>query len=313
MGRRGGWRGWFAGTLCLVVAAVGLSISGALAGFEPTHRTPVPPASASPSAAVLAAFGAAADSTPPAAPSATAEATATARPSPRASASATAAPTATPEPAPAGPAPSPAVPAAPQGPEAGKTTRGAPARPAVGSFRIGLQVGHWRNWEAPAPFNNNSGSSGGGKTEAEVNLAMAQATAALLRERGYIVDVLPTWFTAGYRADAFVAIHCDGGVSSKRGFFADRPASSATAARDARLVQLINEEHAAATGIPYVYRGTANTRYYYGFTRLQSQTPRAIVETGFLTNAEDRAVLIDQPQVVAEGLARALTRFLEGG
>ncbi|MDA8219569.1 MAG: N-acetylmuramoyl-L-alanine amidase [Dehalococcoidales bacterium] len=177
--------------------------------------------------------------------------------------------------------------------------------------RIGLQVGHWLNQYAPAPFNTHTGASGGGKTEAEVNLAMAKATAAILEQQGYVVDVLPTWFTAGYHADTFVAIHCDGGVSSRRGFFAEAPASSSTKQKDLELVALLNDEHAKATGIPYVYRGTANSRYYYGFDRVDKTTPRALIETGFLSNATDRDILVNHTDQVAQGLAQAIMKFLD--
>ncbi len=177
--------------------------------------------------------------------------------------------------------------------------------------RVGLQAGHWRRQEAPAPFNTNTGASGGGKTEAEVNLDVAQRTAALLREAGCLVDVLPTWFSDGYTADVFVAIHADGGPADRRGFFADAPVRSNIKSVEQRLVDLLNEEHAKATGIPYQNRSTPNSRYYYGFDRVNPGTPRALIEMGFLTNAADREVMLGSPDIIARGLANAIIRFLQ--
>jgi len=178
--------------------------------------------------------------------------------------------------------------------------------------RVGLQVGHYRNWEAPYPYNVNSGASGGGKSEAEVNLAIAQATAAILRADGYVVDILPTALPQGYRADAVVAIHADGSSDpSRRGFFTDRPAKSPVAAAEARLSRLIDQEYAAATGLNYVYRSTVDSRYYYGYYKVTPDTPMVLIETGFLTSPADRQVIVAQPEVSARGIADGIERFLE--
>jgi N-acetylmuramoyl-L-alanine amidase len=178
--------------------------------------------------------------------------------------------------------------------------------------KVGLQVGHWRREEAPAPFNRHTGSSGRGLTEAEVNLRIAELTAELLRRVGHEVELLPTWFPAGYRADVVVAIHADGAASpAARGFFADRPARSRVAEAEARLVAVLNKEYAAATGIPHVYRGNANTRYYYGYDRVHPETPMVLIECGFLTSPVDQRVLVDRPDLAAQGLAGGIAAFLE--
>lgn len=177
--------------------------------------------------------------------------------------------------------------------------------------RVGLQVGHWRNWEAGYPLSANSGASGGGKTEAEVNLAIAQETAKLLRQMGYAVDILPTVIPKGYTADAVVAIHADGSSNpSRRGFFTDRPATSQAAAAEAVLARLIDEEYAAATGLTYVYRGTVNSRYYYGYSRVAPKTPMVLIETGFLSSPADREVIVGRPDLCARGIANGIDRFL---
>ncbi|MBI3979546.1 MAG: N-acetylmuramoyl-L-alanine amidase [Chloroflexi bacterium] len=197
-----------------------------------------------------------------------------------------------------------------RGPAAPPIAQAPRPAPSQASGKVGLQVGHWKHQEAGPPFNKQPGSSGGGKTESEVNLAIAKLTAELLREIGYAVDLLPTGFAGGYRADVVVSIHADGGPSDRRGFFADRPASSSMAQREERLVSLLNAEYGRAAGIPFHHRGTANTRYYYGYYRVTKDTPMALIETGFLTNATDRQILIGDPLRAARGIAAAIDRFL---
>jgi N-acetylmuramoyl-L-alanine amidase len=63
-----------------------------------------------------------------------------------------------------------------------------------GPLRVGLQVGHWKSNELPdelKTLRNNTGASGDGKTEWEVNYAIAQKTADYLTEAGIKVDILP--------------------------------------------------------------------------------------------------------------------------
>ena len=186
-----------------------------------------------------------------------------------------------------------------------------PTPSSVTPKKVGLQVGHWRREEAPAPFNRHTGSSGRGLTEAEVNLRIAELTAELLRRVGHEVELLPTWFPAGYRADVVVAIHADGAASpAARGFFADRPARSRVAEAEARLVDALNRAYGMATGIPYVFRGTANTSQYYGYKLVSPETPMVLIECGFLTSPVDQRVLVDRPDLAAQGLANALKKYL---
>jgi hypothetical protein len=186
-----------------------------------------------------------------------------------------------------------------------------PAKAANG-VRVGLQVGHWRNSEAAYPYNAQDGATWNGHKEAEINLAIAEGAATLLRERGYTVDLMPTVMPKQYQADVVVAIHADGGPSDRRGFFADHSAagSSATKGED-RLVNLLNQEYAAATGLTHVYRGTEGTLYYYGYYNVREGVPMSLIETGFLTNAQDREVIVNRTDLAAQGIARAIERFVE--
>ncbi|MBI4322104.1 MAG: N-acetylmuramoyl-L-alanine amidase [Chloroflexi bacterium] len=184
-------------------------------------------------------------------------------------------------------------------------------RPTTGPV-VGLQVGHWRNEEAGYPLSASPGATGGGMSEAQVNLAIAKATARLLSGDGVWVDIIPTVIPKGYRANALLAIHADGGPADRRGFFVDRPVRSSVEKQEARLAEILVQEYRAQVDIPHVYRGTPNSRYYYGYYQVHPSTPAALIETGFLTNGIDRGIIIGQHERVAEALTIGLKRFLFG-
>ncbi|OGM21899.1 hypothetical protein A2863_02295 [Candidatus Woesebacteria bacterium RIFCSPHIGHO2_01_FULL_38_9b] len=96
-----------------------------------------------------------------------------------------------------------------------------------GPAKVGLQVGHWKNDELPDELKRlkgRTGSSGGGKSEWEVNLAIAEAAAEILRARGIQVEILPSTVPSKFWADVFVAIHADGSSdATKSGFKASHP------------------------------------------------------------------------------------------
>src|ERR687887_139923 len=72
----------------------------------------------------------------------------------------------------------------------------------------GPQVGHWHIDELPDELRRLTGQTGtswGGVAEWQVNLDVANRVAAILRGRGYVVDVLPTSIPPSYLADVFLA------------------------------------------------------------------------------------------------------------
>lgn len=180
--------------------------------------------------------------------------------------------------------------------------------------RVAIQAGHWRASEAPPPRNLETGGSVAGVDEWAVDLDVAQRVAILMGAAGYEAQVLPAWFSEGYAADVFVALHVNGSIDpTQRGFFADRAGDSVIPDEENRLVRQLNRSFADGTAIPYVYRPTRASRAYYAFYRVSAYTPSAIIEMGFLTNPTDRAYLTSSRQIVAQALANALTAFLQGG
>lgn len=192
---------------------------------------------------------------------------------------------------------------------------------APGPKKVGIQAGHWLTQEVPDELQRlrtQTGTSGGGYTEWEVNLDIAQRTAALLSQVGIEVEVLPTTLPPCYQAHVFVSVHADGDLSGVlTGFKVARASASAIPEVDDALVAALNEEYARATGLPrddaHISRRMLN---YYAFNNRRSVyavapgVPAAIIETGFLTNPRDRWFLTTQTDRVAVGIANGVLRFL---
>lgn len=187
--------------------------------------------------------------------------------------------------------------------------------------RVGLQVGHWKCAELPAPLaslRRSTGGSGGGYKEVDVNLKVAQLVADILDDYGIQVDIIPATVPPKYKADAFIAIHADANRSSgPRGFKAARSGRSSIPATDDALVKALYAEYLDATGLPRSSAITNDMLYYYAFSgqgtyTVASTTPAAIVEMGYLTNPKDRDLMVNSTDVVASGIARGILRFLNG-
>lgn len=214
----------------------------------------------------------------------------------------TAAPTIVPPPTQPAPAPRPAQPPAPQ-------------------LRVGIQAGHWKESELPAELaslRGATGASGSGWREVDVNLNVAQRVAAMLRDSGVIVDILPATVPSSYKADAFVAIHGDANSNpSASGYKLARATWSKIPQKDDSLIQAISGQYAVSTGLK-LHAGsiTDDMRQYYAFNwpklvhAVSSTTPSAIIEVGFLTTSTDRRLLLEQPDRAASGIAAGLLGFL---
>jgi N-acetylmuramoyl-L-alanine amidase len=186
--------------------------------------------------------------------------------------------------------------------------------------RVGVQAGHWRIEELPedeARLRGQTGGSGGGYREVDVNLAVAQLTAAILVAHGVTVDLLPAAVPKGYQADAFVAIHCDAsGDAGIGGYKLARYRASIIPSQDDALVGTLGAVYGEATGLRQDDNITRNMTGYYAYnaqryqTTISRWTPSAIIELGYLTDASDRVFLVGQQDRLAEALAFGILRFL---
>lgn len=195
------------------------------------------------------------------------------------------------------------------------------ATPATRAFRVGVQIGHYQNYDLPPALDElrgSTGTAGGGRTEIDLNFDVANRIAKLLRAQGVLVDILPATVPSGYNADAFVAIHADGNASSSpHGFKISTRWSSKVAVQDGMLVDAIAEAYRVATGLSEDDNITRNMRGYYAYSprrpnwRTSNFTPGAIVELGYMTNAGDRTVMFNKTDALASGVTKGIMNFLK--
>src|SRR5436309_4973936 len=190
-----------------------------------------------------------------------------------------------------------------------------------GARRVGIQIGHLDTTNVPKEYGTRiqfqTGTSWAGYKEVDVNEEIAERIATLLKAQGVEVDILPTTVPEGYLADAFIALHCDGdGVGELSGF--KMAHSTRRNAYEDALLNSIKASYAKATGLPYdaahVSRAMINL-YSFNWSRYQHATsaftPSTIIELGFLSNDDDRDILLNHADRVATGVGNGLLDFLD--
>lgn len=154
-----------------------------------------------------------------------------------------------------------------------------------------------------------------GLTEGEITMSVAQEVKTLLSRRGYQVDLLEEFDDrlTGYRADALVSLHADScDVPGATGFKVARVTDSAIPEAEDRLVDCLYQEYEAMTSLPrHPSSITDNMTNYHAFREIDSYTPGAIIEMGFLL--DDRNLLTARPKLAARGIAAGVVCFLEEG
>ncbi len=189
-----------------------------------------------------------------------------------------------------------------------------------GPPRVGLQVGHWKNADLPeelSQLKGSTGASGGGFSEWEVNFAIAEEAAKLLRAQGVTVDILPSTIPPRYWADAFVAIHADGNLNtSVNGYKVSSSWRDFTGNAD-ELVSTLEASYAKETQLALDPNISRNMRGYYAFAwwryehAIHPMTTAVIFETGFLSNPSDRKLIAGKPEKAALGLSTGILEYLE--
>jgi N-acetylmuramoyl-L-alanine amidase len=210
------------------------------------------------------------------------------------------------------------------GPTAGPNATGTlripiPKNVPTGPRRVAIQAGHWKSDEAPDELRRlipQTGAEWEGVTEVEIDLDIAQRVSVILNSKGVAVDVLPTTIPAGYVADAFVALHADSdGVGENSGFKMAHGARRGPY-EDVLLTDIKNS-YGAATGLEYdATHITNNMKGYFAFnwSRFQhavaAHTPAVILEMGYVSNDDDRALMLDKADLVAGAIADGIMKFL---
>lgn len=174
------------------------------------------------------------------------------------------------------------------------------------------------------PQNPNAGAEGNGYREQDLVYAVGQELAAILQAEGFDVRLSrPTADTQlgssnasslGARvedanrwgANYFISLHAnastDPSASGVESLVYRIPSVAATLGAD------IARSVAEATGLPD--RGVTPRPNLYVLRR--TAMPAVLVELGFITNEGDAALLANEPQLVALGVANGVTRFLAG-
>jgi len=206
-------------------------------------------------------------------------------------------------------------------------TVGAPVAPPLPStgrgtispWKVGIQAGHWQIDQLPDEqrrLRPDTGAAWGRLTEAAVNLEIARRVVQQLIAAGVSAELLPATVPVGYDADAFVAVHADdGGGADPSGWKIATPWRASQASR--LLRDAVAGSYARVSGLPEDRYGVSfNMRGYYGFSwyrfdhAVAPTTPAAIIETGFLTSAADRAVIVDDPERAARGISQGVIAYL---
>jgi hypothetical protein len=178
-----------------------------------------------------------------------------------------------------------------------------------------IQSGH-KNIKNNCDVALRSGTGAGG--EVEVNIAVADATASLLRAKGVETLVVDANFncdptSADKDYQLFLSLHCDMDYANDQGSgFCDFPEPSTDGAtlESQRLAKEIQNSFFPAVGINIKSRSNANTRYYYCWQALSSKTPCVIIEMGQVKDLHDSPILLNTPKV-AQALANAILSALK--
>jgi N-acetylmuramoyl-L-alanine amidase len=172
--------------------------------------------------------------------------------------------------------------------------------------RIGIIAGH---------SGNDSGAiCPDGLQEVGINLEVARRVVALLAQYGWGADLLDEFDVRlnSYQADALLSIHADScSFPGKSGFKITRAESGLHTASADTLVDCVIRHYAERTGLAFdADTITYDMTRYHAYYEIDRNTPAAIIEIGFLL--DDREILTQRPDVVAQGIVDGLRCFIEG-
>ncbi|HMA79131.1 MAG TPA: N-acetylmuramoyl-L-alanine amidase [Candidatus Paceibacterota bacterium] len=190
-----------------------------------------------------------------------------------------------------------------------------------GPTRVGVQIGHYQNDEVPEELaglkRNGAGAVWGPYNERDTVEVVARQIVAELEANGIVVDILPATVPPGYEADVFLAIHADGNPNeSVRGYKFAGPRRDYSGRSQVLVDALYDSYGGAITSMPEDPNISRRMTAYYAFNwaryehAIHPYTPAAIVELGFLTNAADRALMRNQPERLAQAVAKGTLTYL---
>jgi N-acetylmuramoyl-L-alanine amidase len=171
---------------------------------------------------------------------------------------------------------------------------------------IGIVAGHWGN--DPGAVCEN------GTTEMDVNLRIATLVAQYLKAEGYPVDLMQEYDPKLriYQAAALVSIHndsCQYVNEEATGFKVAAAVGTVHQEKASRLTSCLINRYQSRTGLKYHENTiTPDMQEYHTFDEINSATPAAIIETGFLNL--DYTLLTEHPDIVARGVADGILCYV---
>jgi N-acetylmuramoyl-L-alanine amidase len=180
-------------------------------------------------------------------------------------------------------------------------------------LEIGIVAGHM-GVHPDTGYEDSGATCPDGLTEAEVNANIARLVVQGLEAAGYKATLLEEFDErlAGYRAIALVSIHADSCLwinEDASGFKVTSALDTAIPDRSQRLVACLVDRYSQNTGMRF-HTGsiTRDMTEYHSFYEIHSQTPAAIIETGFLHL--DRDFLTQQPNTAARGIVDGILCYV---
>jgi N-acetylmuramoyl-L-alanine amidase len=174
--------------------------------------------------------------------------------------------------------------------------------------KIGIVAGH------SGPQNDPGAVCPDGLTEAAVNMDIATRVKVGLEASGFQVDLLTEFDERlnGYQALALVSIHndsCDFINDQATGYKVAGALDTGARDKAERLVACLVDRYAQQTGLSF-HAGsvTPDMTQYHSFYEVNSATPVAIIETGFLNL--DRHLLTDESYKPAQGVIDGILCYL---
>jgi N-acetylmuramoyl-L-alanine amidase len=179
------------------------------------------------------------------------------------------------------------------------------------SEHIGIVAGHYSK-------DKNSYDPGAvcedGLTEQSVNYKITTMVMQKLNAMGYQVDLLAEFdpLLNGYRGQVLVSVHndsCEYQGDQATGFKVAAAVRNAYPEAANQLTNCLIDRYKRDTGMQFHYNSITNDMtQYHTFNEINSNTPAAIIETGFLNL--DRQFLTEQTDRVAQGIVDGITCYL---
>lgn len=153
-----------------------------------------------------------------------------------------------------------------------------------------------------------------GLTEENVNFKISYYVYQKLSAMGYQVDLLQEFDPrlSGYRGQLLVSIHndsCEYLGEDATGFKVAAAVRNAYPEEAEKLTNCLIDRYGKETGLDFHFNTiTADMTDYHTFNEINSATPAAIIETGFLNL--DRAFLLDHTDKIAQGIVNGILCYL---